>query len=478
MQNKPENKLHLSSEREKLLEVLLRNKGINLPSHESIARNSGPLQLSFRQEGLLLRSAPPAHESSFQNIIALIGLDGELSVHAVVAALNEIVRRHEILRTSFPLIEGRPTPVLNPHLALQLSIIDLIHLLNDQRASAIKEIVSQQWAEPFYPLREGPLIRSLLLAVEKKVHLLVLTMHHSICDGLSVGIFMKEFAEIYAAYGRGDPSPLQELEIQYSDYAAWQRQRTVGEVLDRDVRYWRENLSGALDELIASPVERPARRPIQSGEELEIGGELLNGIREVMRLEALTMFMVLLAAFTALLGLDGAQRVLVGSPIDFRLGSGSENLIGLFVNVAALRVDLSGLSTFKQLFRRVKEVALGAFNHQDVPFDRLVTELASHPLHGTPLFPAMFAMQNRLPSEFSAGNVNVTVQKLEERAAEFDLMLVIEERQNGLRGRVEYNTDVYDPERIKRMTGHFKSILRTIVHDRDGSLSELRLLND
>ena len=477
MQEKPDNKIPLSTEREKLFELLLQNKGISLPSREAITRSLGPRQLSYGQESLW-HSQQTTPGCSFHNVAAVVRLQGELNVHGVVAALNETARRHEILRTSFPSVEGKASASLHPNPALRPWIIDLTKLSEGGRARAAKEIVSQQAAKPFH-LSEVPLIRFLLLAVGLKHHLLVLAMHHMVGDGLSVAVLVTELTKLYATYGRGDPSSLEELQIQYCDYAAWQRHRTEGKRLDSEVQYWRTTLGRALDKLTADAnVLTGARRPRLSAVDIEVSDELLKGIREVMRLEALTMFMVLLGGFVALLSSYGGESILVGSPIDFRPGSGSEDLIGFFVNIAALRIDLAGLKTYKHLFSKVKEVALGAFSHQDVPFDRLLAELdPSTSLNRPPAFPAMLSMRSMLPGELAAGNLKVTVDSLHERTAEFDLMLVMEERTDGLRGRVEYNAALFDAEKIKRMTGRFKSILRSIVDDRDGSLSGLRLLN-
>ena len=476
MPNKPENKLQLSAEREKLFELLLLNKGINLPARHSITRSRDPVGLSIRQQWIW-QSEQLDPGRPFNNVVAVIGLRGELNKHAVGEALNETLRRHEILRTSYPAVDGRPSPILHAHATTKLWIIDLTGLPAVERPAAMGDIVDQQGLEPF-DLSEPP-IRMLLLAVDQSTHFLVLALHQLTSDGLSVAILLREFKDLYTAFTSGRPSSLDELQIQYSDYAAWQRQRTGGHVLQREVHYWRENLQSVVNHLVSPRLNRRRAGPSRiSTVALEVPADLLSGIREVMRIETLTLFMVLLAGFTLLLSLQGEQDILAGSPIDLRLGSRSEDLIGLFVNVVALRIDLSGLNTIKQLLKKVREVALGAYDHQEIPFEMLLKELDPARSSDAPFFPAMLVMRNAIEYQLAAGDLMLSVEALDESAAGFDLMLVMEERTDGLKGVLKYNADLYQPDRINRMTGQFKSILRTIIDDREASLARFQLMSE
>src|SRR5436190_4114463 len=304
-------------------------------------------------------------------------LQGRLDVAALERTLTEIFRRHEVLRTVFAVRGDQPVQVIQPETEVKIPIIDLVDLDESEREAEALRLVDEEAKRPM-DLANGPLLRFILLRLGADDHIAVLTMHHIISDGWSMGIFEREVATLYEAFSTGKASPLEELRIQYADYAAWQRKSLQGEVLKTQLQYWRQQLQGA-PPVLDLPTDRP-RPAIQSFEgavqSLNLGAELSEQLKRLGRGEGATLFMTLLAAFATLLRrYSGQEDIVVGTPIAGRNRIEIENLIGVFINTQVLRTDLSGDPTFRELLHRVREVALGAYEHQDLSFEKLVDEL-------------------------------------------------------------------------------------------------------
>ena len=354
------------------------------------------LPLSFAQQRLwFLDQLEPG--SSFYNIPAAVRLHGVLNVAALERTLSEVVRRHEVLRTHFMAVDGEPVQVIEAAAPLQLEVLDLSALEEEAREAEVLRLAQLEASRPF-DLWRGPLLRVGLLRLGKEEHVALVTMHHIVSDGWSMGVFINEVATLYAAYVRGEESPLEELPIQYADFAHWQRGWLQGEVLAAQLDYWRAELADA-PTVIDLPIDKP-RPPVQTYrgayQPLQLSAALSAQLRDLSRRHGATLFMTLLAAFDLLLcRYAGQEQVLVGTPIANRNRSEIEGLIGFFVNTLVLRGDVRGNPSFSELLRRVRETALSAYAHQDLPFEKLVEELQpERDMSRSPLFQVMFVLQN------------------------------------------------------------------------------------
>ncbi len=397
----------LSAGERAALVMRLRKKPAEMTSEQTIPRrkDSGPVPLSFAQQRLWFLDQ--LGDSNYL-VPATCRLLGRLDVRALEASLNEIVRRHEALRTTFTTIEGQPMQVITPQLPLTMSALDLSQLAFDERAVEARRL-REEALRPF-DLERGPLVRASLARLDENEHLLLLTMHHIVSDGWSLGVLFSELATLYEGFVAGQRPSLPELPIQYADFAVWQRQWLSGDILERQLAYWKEQLTGG-PALLELPTDRP-RPAVQTNQgsflTCEIGKELTEALKELSRREGVSLYMLLLAAFKTLLARYTEQeQVVVGTPIANRNWIDIENLIGFFVNTLVLRTDLSGNPPFRELLKRIREVTLGAFAHQDVPFEKLVEELQpERDTSRTPLFQVMFSLQNApMPSlELSRGD--------------------------------------------------------------------------
>ncbi|HEU0052909.1 MAG TPA: condensation domain-containing protein, partial [Longimicrobium sp.] len=333
---------------------------------------TGALPLSFAQERLwFLDRLEPG--SAAYNLPTAWRLGGALDAAVLERALGEIVRRHEALRTTFAEVDGSPVQVVAPFDGFALPVEELSALGEADREAAVRHRAREEAARPF-DLSAGPLFRAALLRLTADDHVLLLSMHHVVSDGWSTGVLFRELSALYEAYRAGRESPLAELPVQYADYAVWQREQLEGEVLERQLSYWRERLSGA-PELLELPTDHP-RPPVQSyrgaSVPVELSPELLERLQALGRREGATLYMTLLSAFQVLLSkYSGSDDVVVGSPIAGRTRKEIEELIGFFVNSMVLRTDLSGDPSFREVLRRAREVTLGAYENQEVPFERL-----------------------------------------------------------------------------------------------------------
>ena len=458
----------------------LESGAVNLMTPLVPGEKGSPVLLSFAQERLwFLDQILP--DRSVYNMPASIRISGKLNHHALERTLNEIVRRHEALRTTFQVDDDQPVQIITPPTETPLDVVDLQGLSPELRESRALKLASDEARRPF-DLEAGPLFRSTLIRLDAYEHILLLTMHHIVSDGWSIGILTHEMSTLYEAFSNDKPSPLPELNIQYADFALWQRQWLQGDALQSQLSYWKQQLDGA-PPVLELPSDRP-RPPVESFEGATVpfvlSKELSDSIKELSRQEGLTLFMTLLAAFdTLLLRYSGQSDVVVGSPIANRNRSEIEGLIGFFVNTLALRTDLSGNPTFRELMARVRDVALDAFAHQDLPFERLVKEIQpDRDLSRTPLVQVMFALQNASDSSLRIGSLDLSQVHVSSETSKFDLTLHAWETDTGLSGLWEYNTDLFDGTTISRMTGHLETLLQGIVNDPDQKLSDLPLLTD
>ncbi|HEX2077720.1 MAG TPA: condensation domain-containing protein, partial [Longimicrobium sp.] len=441
---------------------------------------TGALPLSFAQERLwFIDRLEPG--SAVYNVPVAWRLGGALDEAALERSLSEIVRRHEALRTVFPEMDGSPVQVISPFGGFALPVEDLSGWSEADREAAVRRRAGEEARRPF-DLSAGPLFRAALLRLGEEDHVLLLSMHHIVSDGWSRGVLYRELSALYEAYREGGESPLPELGVQYADYAVWQREQLAGEVLDRQLSYWKERLAGA-PELLELPTDRP-RPPVQTyrgaHERIELPGELLERLRALGRSEGATLYMVLLGAFQVLLSkYSGSEDIVVGSPIAGRTRKEVEELIGFFVNTLVLRTDMSGDPSFREVLGRVREATLGAYEHQELPFERLVEELQpDRSLSHTPLFQVMFTLQNAGGGGGALPGLSVSGVDAELASAKFDLNLAFTANSRALRAVLGYRTDLFEPGTIKRMVRHLERVLEQVAANPDLRLSRLELLGE
>jgi len=419
--------------------------------------------------------------SPYYNIPSAVRLTGKLDVVALERTLNEIVRRHESLRTTFATMDGEPVQVISPSLTLPLPVVDLRDLPPAERESEAMRLAMEEARRPFN-LSQGPLLRTTLLRLDEEEYMMLLTMHHIVSDGWSMGVLIGEIATIYAAFSAGKPSPLPELPIQYADFALWQREWLQGEVLETQLNYWKQQLGDDLD-VLELPTDHPRPAVYTNNgatQSLKLPKRLADALKALSREEDATLFMTLLAAFQTLLHrYTGQSSISVGTPIANRNRAEIEGLIGFFVNTLVLRTDFSGDPTFRELLGRVREVTLGAYAHQDLPFEMLVEALQpERDMSHTPLFQVMFILQNVPMQGQELPGLTLSQVETHTGTSTFDLTLIMAEGADGLNAALEYNTDLFDAATITRMLGHFQTLLEGIAADPDRRISELPLLTE
>jgi amino acid adenylation domain-containing protein len=435
--------------------------------------------LSFAQQRLwFLDQMSPANP--FYNINAAVPFQWPVNAALLERALNEIVRRHEALRTTFTVAESEPAQLVHSDLALALPVVDLRGLPKaDQEAETIR-LATEEARMPF-DLTKGPLIRATLLRLGEHESLFLLAMHHIISDGWSMGIFFQELTEIYNALALGRPPALPELPIQYADFAVWQRDWLQGEVLAEQLAYWKRQLRDLPVLQLPADYPRPAVTTYQGALHNVVFSKSLSAqIQAFSQKEGVTLFMFLLAAFAALLHrYTGQDDLVVGAPIANRNRAEIERLIGFFVNSLVMRADLSGNPTFRELLRRVRGVALEAYAHQDLPFEKLVEELQpERDLSRNPLFQVTFQMINPPTWRKNAAGQSAPLVEVQRGTAILDLALSLWESSEGILGVIEYSTDLFAPATIQHMVEHFRALLEGIAADPERRLSELPLLGE
>jgi len=444
-----------------------------------LSRDRDSFPLSFAQERLwFLHKLQP--ESTAYNIPEVYGFPGPLNVAALEQSLQEIIRRHEILRARFVVQDGVPLQIIAAPEPMALPVINLRQLAAEARQDALRRLVAQA-AEVTFDLARGPLVQVTLVALGDAEHVLLVTMHHIVSDGWSMAVFARELARIYDAYSAGRPSPLPDLALQYVDFAQWQRQSLTGAVLETQLDYWKRQLAGA-PAVLDLPTDRP-RPPMQTF----VPADVTNALNTLARQEGATQFMVLLAVFKVLLyRWSGQPDLVVGTLIAGRNRVEIEGLIGFFVNTLALRTDLSGNPGFHDLLRRVRLITLEGFAHQDLPFEKLVGELRpERRLSHHPLFQVLFALQNigaplapapdPSAAVSAAGSQSADTPPIGGRTAKFDVALFMSPSGSGLAGAFEYNIDLFDAATMHRMAAHFVALLGGIAAAPDHHILDLPL---
>jgi len=462
------------------IETALQNSsGLQIPPIRSVPR-SEELPLSFSQQRLwFLNQWEPS--SPFYNNPSMLRLSGRLEVPVLHRTLLEVVRRHETLRTSFPSVGGRPRQRIAETLLPALPLIDLSELNSAEAEEAATSLAQLEALCPF-DLSTGPVFRVTLLRLGLEEHVLLFTRHHIISDEWSMGVLVREVAALYKAYQSGEESPLEELTVQYADYAVWQREWLTGEVLEQQLAYWRRQLAGA-PPVLALPTDHPRPRVQKyhgAASTFRLSAELTTALRELSRRAGVTLFMTLLAGLEVLLWrLSGQEDISVGTAIANRTRQETEGVIGFFVNTLVLRVEMSGEQSFDELLRQVREVCLGAYGHQEVPFERLVEELRpERSLSHSPLFQVMFNLQNASSDVLELPGLRLSSFGGEISTAKFDLRLSVSELENGeLEGAFTVNTDLFDVDTATRMAVYFERVMRAATAGSQQRLSKLSLLN-
>ena len=442
-------------------------------------RESRTAPLSFAQQRLwFLDQYEP--DNILYNLADAIRLKGTFNVTALEQSLNEILRRHEALRTTFSIVDDRPVQIIHQVWDFSLTPIELRESSSEKKEAIAARLAAEEAEKPFN-LAKGPLLRVKLLRLAEDDHVLLITMHHIISDGWSIKVFIGEIEELYKAYTNGQRAALPELPIQYADFALWQRSWLQGEKLEEQLSYWRAQLADA-PPVLDLPTDRP--RPTFKtfrGAYLSLifSKKLSQAITQLGRREGATLFMTLLSAFSALLyRYTNQEDILVGTPIANRNRAETENLIGFFVNTLVLRVRFSDAMTFRELLRQIRETALDAFEHQDLPFEKLVEELQpERTLSHSPLFQVMFHLQNAVTESLSLSGLSMSQLEVETQTAKFDLSLSMAESKEGLVGTFNYNIDLFDAASIERMVGHFEHLLEAAVANPDEQVSRLQLLS-
>ena len=407
-------------------------------------------------------------------------LNGALDHRALERSFTELVRRHAILRTTFALRDEQPVQIVGPVVPITIPIEDLGHLSEAERQARLQAAIRDESGRPF-DLAQGPLIRLRLSTLSAEESVLLLSFHHIIGDGWSGEIITRELNALYRAFGRGESSPLPELPIQYTDFASWQSEWLEGEVLRGQLEYWKAQLRGAPVTLGLIPdLPCPQVRNHQGMSwRRQVSAETTERLRILSRQERVSLFMTLLAAFLALLyRYSGQEDLVVGTPAANRNRAETEGLIGFFVNTLVLRTSLSGDPTFRDLLRRVKAVTLGAYAHQDLPFEKLVEELQpERSLGSSPLFQVMFALQNISKSHPEPDHTGFKLQLAETQVTQFDLALFCFDWWGGIDVRLEYSTELFLPETAERMLRHYPTLLESLVDDPGRSISKASLLS-
>ncbi|MEO1427763.1 MAG: amino acid adenylation domain-containing protein [Cyanobacteria bacterium J06633_8] len=463
----------------KFTELRTKNSSLNLSSIQPRTEN-GQLPLSWAQERLWFLDQLEG-SNAIHNISGGLRIKGNLDINALQLALSEIVNRHEVLRTSFQKEDGKPIQVIHPQATINIDLVDLEQLEATERENFVQQQAKLEANTPFN-LEIAPLIRSSLLKLSSTEYVLLLTMHHIVSDGWSMGIFIEEVCSLYKAFTQGEPTPLVELLIQYADFAIWQRQYLSGDLLQTQLNYWLSQLNGA-PSLLQLPTDRP-RQGLQtyqgSEKSFTLNADLTQKVKTLSQSSGTTLFMTLFAAFATLLyRYSGQSDITIGSPIANRNRNDIEPLIGFFVNTLVLRSHFEDNPSFESLLAQVRETTLKGYENQDVPFEKLVEAIQpQRDLSYSPLFQVMFILQNAPIGEIELPGATLSNLEKESASSEFDLTLSITETDGALKCEWEYSTDLFDASTIERMAGHFENLLSAIVENPSQKVSNLNLLGE
>ncbi|RKH38331.1 condensation domain-containing protein, partial [Corallococcus llansteffanensis] len=436
--------------------------------------------LSFAQQRLwFIDQLEPG--TPLYNVPMAVRLEGELRQEVLEKALDEVMRRHEALRTTFAEENGQPIQVIHSETKLSLERVDLHAADARSRDEAARHRLEREVMKPF-DLNRGPLVRALLLKLDAREHVLIVTMHHIVSDGWSMGVLVREVGALYAAFAEGRRSPLPELPVQYADYAAWQRQELQGEALQREVDYWKQKLAAA-PPMLELPTDRP--RPAVRGNAGALQSflwpqALVQELSGLAQREGASLYMVLLAGWQALLSRYSGQTDLsVGSPIAGRTRSEVEGLIGFFVNTLVLRANVEPGQSFQALLKQVRETVLEAQEHQQVPFEKLVEALQpKRDRSYTPLFQVLLALQNLPMGEARLPGVTLKPVELESKTSKFDLSIVFVETPRGLDVLLEYSTELFEAGTIRRMVEHLRVLMEGVVAKPEEAVGRLPMLTE
>ena len=448
---------------------------VAIPAIAPAERNGDPIPLSYAQERLWFLAQLEGEVATY-NIPAAVQIDGVLDVKALQHAIDELVRRHESLRTTFPTIDGTAVQQIEPTLHIPLKILEPTAI-----EGPLSNWLSQESLHPF-DLESGPLLRVSLIQLSEATSALSVMMHHIISDGWSMGVLIRELATLYNAHLQGQSPPLSPLPIQYTDYTLWQRQWLQGDIFNTQLSYWQQQLADA-PALLQLPTDYP-RPAVQTfrGQTytMDLPLALSHQVKRFAQTQEVTMFMTLLAAFQVLLyRYSGQPDIVIGSPIANRQRAELESLIGFFVNTLVLRVQIEDTDTIATLLHKVRTMALEAYTHQDIPFEQVVEALQpERSLAHSPLFQVMFALQNAPMEPLELSGVTLTPLTTGTISAKFDLTLSMEETDQGLVGRWEYNSDLFAANTIERMATHFEQLLSAMVVDESQTITTLPLLSE
>ncbi len=462
------------------VELLKRQEArVELPPIERVERQA-LLPLSFSQQRLWFLDQL-AKGTALYNIPIALRLKGKVDVQALEASFNQIVERHETLRTTFTEVGGEPRQVIHPHQPFTLAVDDLTHFPEEERLRIAREKATQEGLTPF-DLEKGPLFRAKLLKLGEEDYAIIGCVHHIIADGWSVGVLIEELAQFYSANVHNQSVQLPPLDVQYVDYAAWQQKWLQGEVLERHIAFWKEALAGA-PQVLELPTDKP-RPPVQSyhGATLRhvISENLTRQVRQFSQKQGVTPYMTLLAVFQTLLHrYSGQDDILVGTPVANRNLREVERLIGFFVNTLVLRAKFEPGMTFKHLIRQVRESTLNAFAHQELPFEKLVEVLQpDRNLTHSPIFQVAFVFQNRLGNVLELPGLRLEPFEYEAKIAKYDLTLTVAEAEGVFSTFWEYNTDLFEESTIRRMITHFEKLLQQAITQAGEAVDQLSLLEE
>ncbi|MBC1235681.1 non-ribosomal peptide synthetase [Nostoc sp. 2RC] len=445
----------------------IEEKQLNINSLPPIARISRDkeLPLSFAQKRLWFLEQLEEGSSTY-NMPAAVYLKGHLDINALEQTFQELSRRQEVLRTSFKKVNGNPVQLILPSITITIPIVDVSEASAEKQSLKVRQLILAEAQRPF-DLTKSPLLRVNLLRLAEESYVLLLVMHHIISDGWSIGVLIRELSILYAAFSKKQPSPLTELPIQYADFSYWQNQWLQGEVMQKHLSYWKQQLANLPVLELRTDYPRPKIQTFRgTSQHLQLSKQLCEEIKALSRREEVTLFMTLVAGFKILMHYCTKQDdIVVGTDVANRNYPDTENIIGFFVNQLVLRTNLGGNPTFQELLQRIREVTLSAYEHQDMPFDQLVLALKpERDLSRTPLFQSKFVLQNAptLPLELEGLKLKV-IEDIDNGTAKFDLLLTMWESEQGLSGSWEYSTDLFNASRITKFITDYEIILRAVV---------------
>ncbi|MBV9787616.1 MAG: amino acid adenylation domain-containing protein, partial [Chloroflexi bacterium] len=471
---------NLTPQQRALLALRLRKKNEAAPKQQALPRRppSDSAPLSFAQQRLwFLDQLEPGNVS--YNIPLAVRLSGPLDRVALSRALEGVVARHEVLRTTFSQdAHGQPAQRITPAQPVPLPLVDLSHLPITERDAATHEHAAAEAQQPF-DLIAGPVLRATLLRLDSTEHVLLLTLHHIVADGRSLDVLIHEIVTLYTAAAAGQANPLPELPIQYADYAVWQRQWLSGEILEQQLGYWRRHLADLPTLQLPTDYQRPAVQSFQGARHaLQIPANVTEALRALSREAGTTLFMTVLAGFQTLLARYSSQDdIVVGTPVSNRSRTETEAMIGFFINTLVLRADLSGNPSFRELLGRTRELAMQAYAHQDLPFEMLVEALQpERDLSRQPLFQVTFALNKAATPSYDRGPLKLQPLDADSQNVKFDLTLELLERPDTIEGYFEYTSDLFSADTIARLAEHFQRLLSSIAADPAQPIAALELL--